>query len=302
MDLHYKREITVGGLVLLAIVLFIAATMWLRGKSFNPGEIVRIQFENIGNLKEASAVRISGVEMGKVQSINFIRPGEVLVEVALTRDLPLQKDAKASIFTVSLAAGDAAIALEPGDDPEPLPPDAIIMGTSQLGITDLAGPLAARADTILSGFQAMVSPEMTEALQKTMTALQQTLAATQQTMALYSNPSTGPSAELTRTLTQFRQLSAQLDSVVANPGLKAALDRSDSLTQSLQAMSTKLAATGDELQKMLNAINRGEGTLGKFMTDSTLYYGMVRATAQLDSLMAAIRANPGKIPIQVQIF
>jgi phospholipid/cholesterol/gamma-HCH transport system substrate-binding protein len=302
MDLHYKREITVGGLVLLAIVLFIAATMWLRGKSFNPGEIVRIQFENIGNLKEASAVRISGVEMGKVQSINFIRPGEVLVEVALSRDLPLQKDAKASIFTVSLAAGDAAIALEPGDDPEPLPADAIIMGTSQLGITDLAGPLAARADTILSGFQAMVSPEMTEALGKTMTALQQTLAATQQTMALYSNPNAGPSAELTRTLAQFRQLSAQLDSVVANPGLKAALDRSDSLTQSLQAMSNRLAATGDELQKMLNAINRGEGTLGKFMTDSTLYYGMVRATAQLDSLMAAIRANPGKIPIQVQIF
>ena len=302
MDLHYKKEISVGGLVLVGIVLFIAATMWLRGKSFNPGEIVMIQFENIGNLKEASAVRISGVEMGKVQSITFVRPGEVLVEVALSRDLPLQKDAAASIFTVSLAAGDAAIALDPGDDPEPLPPDAIIMGTSQLGITDLAGPLAARADTILSGFQAMVSPEMTAALEKTMTALQQTLAATQQTMALYANPNTGPSAELTRTLSEFRQLSTQFEAVVANPGLKAALDRSDSLTQSLQAMSSKLAATGDELQQMLDAINRGEGTLGKFMTDSTLYFGMVRATAQLDSLMAAIRANPGKIPIQIRVF
>ena len=51
MDLHYKKEISVGGLVLVGIVLFIAATMWLRGKSFNPGEIVMIQFENIGNLK-----------------------------------------------------------------------------------------------------------------------------------------------------------------------------------------------------------------------------------------------------------
>jgi hypothetical protein len=29
---------------------------------------------------------------------------------------------------------------------------------------------------------------------------------------------------------------------------------------------------------------------------------MVRATAQLDSLMAAIRANPGKIPIQIRVF
>jgi phospholipid/cholesterol/gamma-HCH transport system substrate-binding protein len=302
MDLHYKKEISVGGLVLLGIVLFIAATMWLRGKSFNPGELVRIQFANIGNLKEASAVRISGVEMGKVQSIDFVRPGEVLVEVALSRDLPLQKDAAASIFTVSLAAGDAAIALDPGDDPEPLPDDAIIMGTSQLGITDVVGPMAARADSVLSGFQAMVSPEMTEALEKTMTALQQTLAATQQTMALYANPNTGPSAELTRTLSEFRQLSTQLEGVVGNPGLKAALDRSDSLTQSLQAMSIRLAATGEELEQMLARMNRGEGALGKFMTDSTLYFGMVRATAQLDSLMAAIRANPGKIPIQIRVF
>src|SRR5690606_23452462 len=130
--------------------------------------------------------------------------------------------------------------------------------------------------------------------EKTMTALQQTLSATQQTMALYSNPNTGPSAELTRTLSEFRQLSTEFEAVVSNPGLKAALDRSDSLTQSLQAMSTNLAATGDELRQMLDAINRGEGTLGKFMTDSTLYFGMVKATAQLDSLMAAIRANPGK--------
>ena len=37
-------------------------------------------------------------------------------------------------------------------------------------------------------------------------------------------------------------------------------------------------------------------------TDRSLYYGMVKLTAQLDSLMAAIKKNPGKMPITVKIF
>ena len=64
MDLHYKREVTVGSIVLLSIVVFVVGTMWLRGKSFNAGDLLHIEFANIGNLKEASAVKISGFELG----------------------------------------------------------------------------------------------------------------------------------------------------------------------------------------------------------------------------------------------
>ncbi len=33
MDLSYKQEVTVGSLVILAIVLFIVGTTWLSGRS-----------------------------------------------------------------------------------------------------------------------------------------------------------------------------------------------------------------------------------------------------------------------------
>jgi hypothetical protein len=36
MDLHYKREVTVGALVIVGLVIFVAGTMWLRGKTFHP--------------------------------------------------------------------------------------------------------------------------------------------------------------------------------------------------------------------------------------------------------------------------
>lgn len=302
MDLHYKREITVGSIVMLAIVLFIAGTMWLRGKSFMPDDLITMQFANIGNLKEASAVRISGVALGKVQSIEFVEPGKVLVKAALDRPINLRRDASARIFTVSLAAGDNAIAIDPGTAAEPLPDGAIIMGSGEVQLGDLMSSLSARAESVMTSVQNLVSPEMSRRIEETMAALQGTLRATQTTMQLYGDPNRGPAAELNRTLIQFRTLSAELERTLANPSLQNALNRSDSLTRNLQAMSEKLAATGDELQQLLARINRGEGTLGKFATDSSLYFGMVKATAQLDSLMAEIKRNPGKIPISVKIF
>jgi phospholipid/cholesterol/gamma-HCH transport system substrate-binding protein len=121
-------------------------------------------------------------------------------------------------------------------------------------------------------------------------------------MALYGNATTGPSAELARTMTQFRQLGARLDSTLANPGLQRALAGSDSLVRSLSAMSQSLSATGEKLNAILADIQAGKGTFGKLAKDSTLYENLTKMTAQLDSLMAVIKANPGKIPITVKVF
>ena len=302
MDLHYKREVTVGTIVLLAIVIFVAGTMWLRGKSFNAGDLVHIQFANIGNLKEASAVKISGYELGKVQSIEFMRPGKVIVNVAVDPKVEMKKDASAKIITLSLAAGDAAVDLTPGASSAPLAKGDTIMGSSEAGFTDIAGKLAARADSVMAGVQALVDPEMTKQIRATMASLQKTLDAAQQTMALYGNPDKGPSAELTRTMTEFRQLGARLDSTLANPGLQRALAGSDSLVRNLSAMSKNLTATGDKLNAILTDVQAGKGTFGKLAKDSTLYNNLAKMTAQIDSLMQVIKQNPGKIPITVKIF
>jgi phospholipid/cholesterol/gamma-HCH transport system substrate-binding protein len=288
--------------VLLAIVIFVAGTMWLRGKSFNAGDLIHIQFANIGNLKEASAVKISGYELGKVQSIEFMQPGKVIVNVAVDPKVQMKKDASAKIITLSLAAGDAAVDLTPGAASAPLGKGDTIMGSSEAGFTDIAGKLAARADSVMAGVQALVDPEMTKQLRATMASLQKTLDAAQQTMALYGDPNRGPTAELTRTMTEFRQLGARLDSTLANPGLQRALAGSDSLVQNLSAMSKNLTATGDKLNAILTDVQAGKGTFGKLAKDSTLYHNLTKMTAQLDSVMQVIKQNPGKIPITVKIF
>jgi phospholipid/cholesterol/gamma-HCH transport system substrate-binding protein len=302
MDLHHKREIAVGTLVIVAIAAFIVGTMWLRGKSFNTGDLTRIQFAHVGALKEASSVRVSGVELGKVQKVEFIEAGKVIVSISLDPRVQPKVDASAKIFTLSLAAGDAAVDFDPGKSAQALPQGQIIIGRQELGITDVAASLGARADSLLIAMQAILNPELGVQLQSTMTALQGTLGAAQQTMRLYGDPNRGPTAELTRTMQQFRTLGGRLDSTLANPALARAISQSDTLARNLSMMTAQLAATGARMDTLLAGVAAGRGSLGKLANDTTLYNNMTRAIAQLDSVMAAIKRDPGKIGITVKLF
>ena len=111
MDLHYKKEVTVGAMVLAAIILFVVGALWLGGKSIGgPGDLTTIEFAAVGNLKEGVPVLISGVNKGKVEQIRLVAPGNVRVLVSLADDVVPKADASARIVSIS-ALGETAIAV-----------------------------------------------------------------------------------------------------------------------------------------------------------------------------------------------
>jgi phospholipid/cholesterol/gamma-HCH transport system substrate-binding protein len=299
MDLHYKREVTVGTLVVLGFVAFVVGSMWLKGKDFKAGEHTQIIFPDVGNLKVASPVAVAGVQVGKVQSIELVDPEHVRVAISLPETVQPKVDATATIVSLSLT-GDVGIDFDPGHG-RPLGRGQVVQGSVAPGFGDITAKLSARADTVLRGVQQLVDTQMVRQLRATSAAAQATLLAAQRTMELYGNPDRGPTAELTKTMTQFRQLGLRLDSTLASPGLQRALQRSDSLTQSLNAMSAQFAVTGARLDSILAKVQHGDGTLGKLASDSMLYHNIVRLTASLDTLMQDIKQHPGKIQLTVPV-
>jgi phospholipid/cholesterol/gamma-HCH transport system substrate-binding protein len=260
MDLRYSREVIVGAIVTVAILVFIFGTMWLSGRSVSSDNVARIKFANASGLKRASPVRVSGVNVGKVEQIEFVGVGNVLVTASLPASVRPRVDAEAKIVSVTLV-GDYAVDFDPGRAAEFLPPGKVILGSQDLGLSGRALELSDRADSILIGAQAIVNKETAEQLRSMLTALEGTLKAAQRTMQIYGDSTRGPTAELTRTMASFRQLSTRLDSTLANPALGRTLSRTDTLTGNLAAMTARFDST-------LAAINRGQGTLGKFATDS----------------------------------
>ena len=303
MDLSYKREATVGTVIIVAIVLFFVGTSWLNGRSIGGSseDYWKIQFRDAGNLKTSSAVRISGVPVGKVERIQLVDVGKVLVSISLPERITPKVDATAKIVPVGFV-GDAVVEFNPGDAPVPLAKSKIIIGSQAIGLADRAQVLSDRADSILLGAQAIVNQKTADQLRSTLTTLEGTLKAAQRTMTIFADSNRGPTAELTKTLASFRQLSSRLDSALAHPALSRTLSRTDTLTSNLAAMTAQLRSTAERLDTLLAGVNRGQGTLGKLATDSGFYYDIRDLSHSMRELLDELKKHPGKVPVTIKLF
>lgn len=303
MDLAYKQEATVGTLVILAFVAFFAGTTWLSGRSVgtDSDKFYKIQFRDASNLKASSVVRISGVGVGKVEKIQLVDVGKVLVSVSLPEKIKPRLDATASVVAVGFV-GDAAIDFIPGTAAEPLPKGTIIIGTQKVGFTDRAAELSDRADSLLLGAQAIVNQKTADQLTATLTELQATLRATRRSMEVLSDSRTGPAAELSKTMATYRALGTRLDSTLANPALARTLGRADTLTGNLAAMTAQLTTTSARLDSVLAGVQSGRGTIGKFATDTGFYTDIRELSQSMKKLVDELQKHPGKVPVTVKLF
>jgi len=295
------REVTVGTIVIIAILVFIFGTMWLSGRSVSSDNLIRMQFANVSGLKRASPIRVSGVSVGKVERIEFQDVGKVLVIGSLPPKIKPKVDAGATIVSITLV-GDYAVDLDPGRAGELLPLGRVILGTQETGLSGRAMGLSDRADSVLIGAQAIVNQKTADQLYATMTALQTTLKAATKVMEMYGDPSKGPSAELTRTMASMRRVTDRLDSTLANPALGRTLGRADTLTANLAAMTRQLTSTGARLDTLLADVSHGRGTIGKFATDSGFYYDIRDLSQSMKKLLDELQKHPGKVPVTVKIF
>ena len=278
MDLRFGKEAVVGTLVLIAIAIFVFGTMWLSGRSIGNRNAYVIQFPNVSGLKRASPVTVSGVQVGRVEEIRLQDVGKVQVKISLPPNIKPKLDASAIVLSSNLV-GDYVVDLDPGRAAQALPPGQVIIGRTKSGFSDKAELLGDRADSVLIGLQEFANKETAQQLRETMTALQATLQAAERTMRLYGDASRGPSAELTRTMRSFQAVTARLD-----------------------RMTAQLGATSARLDTVLLGVNQGRGTLGKFATDSGLYYDLRDVSAGLKGLLAELQKNPGKIGVTVKVF
>lgn len=301
MDLNYRREASVGLLVVAGIVLFFFGTLWLQGKTFGTGPERSVTVSDVSGLKVGSLVTMGGVPAGKVTEIAFVGPGRVRVDFSIKPFVDLREDAAAEVYSVSLV-GEVALRLEPGTAARPLPADRELRPINSVGLREQALGLKGKADTLLDGANAIVNQRTADELYATAKALRATLEATQRLMATYGNVNAGPVAELTATMAEFRSLAARMDSALADPAVARTLQRADTLTGNLAAMTAQFTATGARLDSLLVGVERGEGSLGRFARDSTFHDATVRLLQSMDSLLQDLRKHPGKIGVTVKLF
>ncbi len=129
-------ETWVGIFVFLAFLALLFLAIQVSGLSFQDGFLkshfypIRAQFDNVGNLKVRSAVRVGGVQVGRVASIvlnNQTYRADVVLDINNNVNT-LPKDTSASITMAGLL-GDNYVDLNPGFDSETLKPNDKLITT-----------------------------------------------------------------------------------------------------------------------------------------------------------------------------
>lgn len=296
------REIKTAVLVIVSILLFIWGYNFLKGKDlFESSTRVYVVYDNVAGLVNSAPVTLNGLAIGKVNSIDIQPDGKLLVEMQINTDFPISKSSVAEIYDSGLVGG-RQIAIKPNfQDKDYIKTGDYLKASSKLGLTDALAqqlePLQYKVQKLLDNADVLFSNVNDILDEKTKQNLKSSI------------------AELNKTLSEFSEISNNLNGLVADnkPKLNSMLTNFDKTSSNLEKMSDSLAKanlgqtvknlekTLASVDKIMGDIEKGNGTMGKLMKDETMYNNFSKASSELELLLQDLRLNPTRY-VNVSLF
>lgn len=225
-------------LLLLAYLTFQAGEFeWIKEK----GYVIDVLFDSVGGLDLKSPVRIAGVQVGKVDKIE-LENGKARVSLRIYPDIKIPKGAKAGIKSTGLM-GEKYVEVIPGEEAGVVGErERIIQGAPSADLDKLVSELSTIAEDIRGITGALKNVLGTEESQDA----------------------------LKETVKNIRELSRNLNALV-----NVNKDAFSSTMKNFQEFSAMLKSDTPQLIAKLNSIadkiEKGEGTIGKLITDDKVY-------------------------------
>jgi len=290
-----RDEVTVGILLTVAVIVLITGTLWLVRGGLRSGYALYTRFPWGQNLKQGQAVMLAGVTVGYVSDVKLNDQGYLDVDMAIEKKYKVPRTSHAEVFPVGIF-GDVAVALRPSA-PSPIafqPGDTVPSTVSSGGLD----ALQARADTVtasLSRITKAVEAELVET--GGLRDIRQTLASMHRLVAQMQTVITQQNRNFTATLGSFRSAAGAVDSAQ----IATTLASFRATSANADSLMLRLSSNTTQLQAILARIERGEGTVGKFMTDTALYRDARNLLTRVDSLVSDFQRNPRKY-INLSVF
>lgn len=293
-----RAAIQVGFAGLLAIVLLFAGVAWV--KEYRLGKrktYFTAQFEEVGNLSVGDPVAVRGVRKGMVSKITLEDKG-VRVEFEVDKSVVLHPDVELRVSNIGFM-GEKFLALDPGSAPGPYDRAKPIPGRFQSGVPEVisgAGDLIIEATELSSRLNVMLDaldPATVERASKNVERATASL-----TTTLEQNR-----ADLRQAVIDFRDAARELHQLASSNSEKVSTTIQDFGTASkkLATLSDQLTTTSTALDRVVGRLDRGEGSLGKAITDSTLYDDLRETLKNTNQLVKDIQKNPKRY-LKLSVF
>lgn len=302
-----KRQYSIALMVLGGIALLIFGLNYLKGLDLLAGRNTYVAvYNDISGVSDATPVLFHGYQVGQVVRSDMLVDGSGLIAVTFQineKRLKLTKDTRADIFSADLFS--RAVRIQPGTGAAAVPGDTLV-GSVQMSLTESVGsqidPLKRKAegmlasvDSVLSALQLILNENARGDIDASFTNLRGTLENINSVTANLDRLIAKESDHISGILGNLDKVSNTL--AANNERLNNIFTNLDSATAALangrlERMMANLEATSTELRSTMDKINNGQGTLGKLMSDDSLYVNLNAASRQLDLLLEDVRLNP----------
>jgi len=323
-----RQDFVVGLTAIVTLVALVGAVLWVQQRDLTQRrQRVVAQFRDVGNARVGNLAMIRGVKAGRIEAIELEEDGSVLVRLSLDRGTTMPRDPVVLLGESSLFGEWQAMITERNAVPRDEAvlrqiatvgssrylPGATLPSIAKLTVVagQIAGDVANVADRVEVAFDDAAARELRASIRNfsvLSSTLAKTVAAHASDLDTLSRHLYGAVNSLGRTARRTEEIASRVDSSMTSGEVhEIVTDLRESAAQlrvatgTLSQMTQRLAATQARLDNFLTSgdsvflkINRGQGTLGRLVNDSSLYVGSDSLVAALRVLVAEIRANPKK--------
>ncbi len=321
-----SKEVRIGILASLSIFAAIWGYKFLKNEAIiDRSLLLNVDFQNVEQLDKSAPVFFRGVEIGTVKDFAF-KPNNGMkptIVLKISQNPGIPKDAIVAIFSNGALAGKAielrfdkpcvdGNCAQSGDNLQGI---SVGMLESMLGKPDALDPYVSKItngmrvvfDTLkydlqqpdnevgksLRDIQATLASlrATTAALNKVMAASAGSLNATMKNVTGITENLNNNNAKITGLLTNIQDVTGKantLDFAKMNKATEGVGQNLEELKKTLTETQTTLKGLNTTFQK----VSSGEGTVGQFVTNDSVYHSINMTLLQTNALMQDLRLNP----------
>ena len=257
-------ETKVGAFVLGGLSLLATAIFLLGDVTFEKRYTLYGQFSDVANLSKDAPVKLSGVEVGQVRQIELVDGGARVV-MSIRKGVDIYNDAVFQIGSTGII-GSKYLQVDQGSRAQGvIPANSTVRGEDPVSIEKSLTKALGKLENLLDGFTK-------------------------------EGPRGKLADNLTETVANVREMTANLNDLIetTKPKLTRALDRSDDITEKLDALLAKS-------NTMMASLNTSSGTIGALLNDQKIKDDVKETVASVKEAAGTAKDVFGRIT-QFRVF
>ncbi|OGR87231.1 MAG: hypothetical protein A3A86_05210 [Elusimicrobia bacterium RIFCSPLOWO2_01_FULL_60_11] len=268
-------ETRVGLFVLIGLLVFGFGIMRLSDITFKKSYKLHFIFDDIGNLKDKSAIKMSGVEIGKIRGIK-LENGKAKVTAYINADVPVYANARVKVQATGIV-GTQYLGLTPGTPEAPRLKDGdTLYGESKQTLDTLVEKIS----DILGGKDGKSG--IGDDLKATIANLRSVTDSLNHAIGKQRD-------ELKDMVSNFHQFSADLKGIASDVHEVTTARKAD-----IDASIARLKSILERVDDIVAKIHRGEGSIGKLVSDKEMGEDVKQTVASLKETAQSARDVLGR--------